>query len=480
MEASRYLIALVIAGLAIACMVPAATAYLNALSTDPHPAINEVAIQRVESWMASPQADPYLKKVTFSSGVVEGCDSPHHALCDSWAEKSLRDWIIYGGYSADTDDSVVLSHGYDPVSGRGWDGVMYGSYQPATDWTAGTGNPYSFTRAKSYLETAMAAPTASNGISAYAESGYGNAWRSAGESMHMVSDMTMPSHVWIDRHPYGDSDPFESSLTRNSVFEVRDMPFSPSVDYDSILATGDITRLMKDLAAWTHANFYSEDAIPDLQPGREGYVYMTVDGEQVPAARMSLLSFAAANHGSGRAVPVYTVADRTILSAQKERVIPAAIQGSARTLFAFLPRFEARVDRIVYNPAYGDPRSGQTVIQGTLVHHPTPVWPSEPAVGNGAFIRVNDNPPIRVLPSANGGSADLSEITCIVPAVPGDRVTLFYDFGGFVISSGQVTVPAAAATTRPTAVVTTDDGMEYSENGACARPRGSSLGWICG
>ena len=340
MEALRYLITFVIAGFAIACMAPAATAYLNALSTDPHPAINELAVQRVESWMASPQADPYQKKVTFSSGVIEGCDSPHHDKCDSWAKKSLRDWIIYGGYSADTDDSVALSHGYDPVTGYGWDGVLYGSYQPATEWTDGNDNPYSFTRAKTYLETAMATPTGSDGISTYTESGYGNAWRSVGESMHMVSDMTVPAHVWIDRHPYGDSDPLESSLTRNSVFEVKDKPFSPSVDYDIILATGNISRLMKNIAVWTHSNFYSEDVIPDLQPDREGYIYRTVDGEQVPCARMSLLSLAAANHASGRTLPVYTVADQKILSAQKNRVIPTAIQGSAKTLFAFLPGFD--------------------------------------------------------------------------------------------------------------------------------------------
>jgi hypothetical protein len=134
----------------------------------------------------------------------------------------------------------------------------------------------------------------------------------------------------------------------------------------------------------------------------------------------------------------------------------------------------------VYNPAYGSAANGQTVLEGTLVHHQTKVWPKKPAVGNGAFIQINDNTPIRVLPSGNGGSADLSKITYILTAVPGDSVRLFYDFGGYVITSEAVTVPPKKTVSAPVVTATTDDGMEYTADGACVRPRGSNLGWVCG
>jgi hypothetical protein len=271
----------------------------------------------------------------------------------------------------------------------------------------------------------------------------------------MVSDMTMPSHVWIDRHPV--SDPFEDSLTRNSVIDVKDKPYTRSVDYEAIMKTGKVSPLMKNLADWTHANFYSEDTIPDVSAGTDGYVYKTIDGESVPAARMSLSSFIIAQDPQfsdgfaeesveKKIVVSYTVADSRVIEAQKVRVIPAAIQGSSMTLYAFLPRFRAAINRIVYNPAYGSPRTGQTVIEGSLVHHPTGVWPAAPIIGNGAYIQINTNDPIRVLPSGNGGSADLSHVTYIIPALPGDKVRLFYDFGGYVISSDAVTVLPAADT----------------------------------
>ena len=460
METCRYLIILVIAGLVTVMIAPAATAYHNALDNGPHAAINELAFSRVQSWMADSAGEPYLKKATFSQRAVEGCDAPHRDACDNWSKKSAMDWVIYGGFSADTPLTVALSHGYNPETDRGWDGIFYGSHQTATNWTVATDNRYSFTRAKEYLTTALASPTGSDGLSAYEESYYGNAWRSIGESMHMVSDMTVPSHVWIDPHPL--SDPLEDSLTRNSVIDVGDKPFSSSVDYDILFTTGDITRLMKNLASWTRTNFYSEDTIPDIPYGKDGYAYRTVDGESVPAARMRLITYVITSQEATSdgfvenrvsdtvTVERMTVADKEILSAQKERIIPAAVQGSAITLWAILPRFEAKIDRIVYNPGIGDARSGQTVLEGSLVHHPTKIWPSKPAIGNGAFIQVNDKAPIRVLPSGNGGSADLSKITYIIQAIPGDKVRLFYDFGGYVINSDEVTLPPGAGTSVTT------------------------------
>jgi hypothetical protein len=489
MEAFRYLILPAIVAVIAACLVPVVSGYGNDLETGPHAAINELAFSRVQSWMGGAAEDPFLKNTRFSAATTDGCDSSHHLPCDHIAKKTVRDWVVYGGYAADTPVDVVLSHGYNPLTGRGWDGIFTGSYEPATEWAESPLNPFSFPRAQEYLARAIAAPTGDDGPGRDAAVAYGNAWRSVGESMHMVSDMTVPSHVWIDRHPV--SDPFEDSLTRNSVIEVKDKPYSRSVDYEAVLKTGNVAALMKNLATWTHANFYSEDTIPDVEAGDDGYVYRKVDGESVPAARLSLSSLIIARdpqssdgfiEGSAeeKTVVAYTVADSRVIEAQKIRVIPAAIQGSAMTLYAFLPRFEAKINRVVYNPAYGSAANGQTVLEGTLVHHQTKVWPEKPAVGNGAFIQINDNTPIRVLPSGNGGSADLSKITYILTAVPGDSVRLFYDFGGYVITSEAVTVPPKKTVSAPVVTATTDDGMEYTADGACVRPRGSNLGWVCG
>ena len=495
MEARRYLILLIAVAAVATCVIPTVPAYGNDLTTGPHAAINDLAFSRVQTWMGGAAQDPYLKNTGFSTGTTKGCDSSHHLPCDHIAEKTVRDWVIYGGYAADTPVDIVLSHGYNPLTGKGWDGIFVGSYQPATVWTESSLNPYSFPHAKEYLAKAMAAPTDDDGPGKDALMAYGNAWRSVGETMHMVSDMTVPSHVWIDRHPV--SDPFEDSMTRNSVIEVKDKPYTRSVDYEAIMKTGTVSPLMKSLANWTYANFYSEDTIPDVSADADGYVYRTVDGESVPAARLSLSSIIIARDSRSsdgfseesmetKSVTAYTVADSRVIEAQKARVIPAAIQGSSMTLYAFLPRLRATIDRIVYNPLYGSPQTGQTVIEGSLAHHPTAVWPAAPAIGNGAFIQVNSQDPIRVLPAGNGGSADLSKITYIIPAVPGDRVTLFYDFGGYRIYSEEATVPPAASlpvTTITTAAMVTDDGMEYCcgyQNSACFRPRGSNIGWTCG
>ena len=53
----------------------------------------------------------------------------------------------------------------------------------------------------------------------------------------------------------------------------------------------------------------------------------------------------------------------------------------------------------------------EAVIEGTLVHHPTQVWPSEPVVGNGAFIQVAPSA-IRVPAPRPAGRSTCCTLSC--------------------------------------------------------------------
>ena len=127
-------------------------------------------------------------------------------------QKTLANWIIDGGYSADEPEGpAAMRHFYDPTN-KG--------HLTDTDWIAGflkltlgtqAVNPeisavewamnedegagkmdvffsqdYSYPDAKEYFKQALADKSRDN-------PNYGNAWRAVGETMHLVADMGLAS-----------------------------------------------------------------------------------------------------------------------------------------------------------------------------------------------------------------------------------------------------------------------------------------------
>lgn len=140
-------------------------------------------------------------------------------------------------------------------------------YNPETDayqWAfESTANPYSFPNGEQYYQMALASKDPKT-------VDYGKAWRSVGETMHLISDMTIPAHVRNDAHvPYGNLyDPLEY-FTDVSDVTLYGTGFAATSDFGSYNTAyskdKDIRSLFKEEATWTNNNFFSRDTVPQYQ-----------------------------------------------------------------------------------------------------------------------------------------------------------------------------------------------------------------------
>jgi len=225
--------------------------------------------------------------VVTSNSMLEGNHTVELGL------KKFEDWVIHGGYSADEPNLwASVRHFYNPLPNVGPPQltdqvVLHGNYRPAisarywafTDPT----NPYGWKKALDYYKKSMEIAADDNtkvipgmgfrdpdiGVNSPGEerSAYlGKAFRSLGETMHMMADMTQPAHTRNDSHPLGDTDPLEDSITDSDVWVVSDIPVEAAIKskIDSAAGAEDI---YEKIALFTNSNFYSDDTIYDKAAG---------------------------------------------------------------------------------------------------------------------------------------------------------------------------------------------------------------------
>lgn len=423
-----------------------------------HQGINQQAFFKVKTMM---QSDSILKKATLYGDKSLGAIDENHDSGKRFYRNTLKDWLIFGGYAADTPNlDMALNHLYDQTTGKGIGGSLAGD--SAVNWVTRNDNPYSFMNGKKYFLQALEDTDRDNYW-------YGMAWRSVGESMHMVSDMTVPAHVRNDAHPF--YEPYERLTTGIEVINYAKGNPSTSIDYNQFSNTADIKSFMVNIAKWTHDNFYSEDTIPpelyspELLPDKDGYYHNYIDGNDVVSARKTLITIGLEDLNSDGFIerqPKYgtevTISDSRIISAQQRILIPNAIHASALVLWVFLPRFEAVIDKIEK-----DQKSGQYIIYGQLKHYSTPLWQTAPEVKNGAFLEINNVQGIGIKLYNNGGYSNLNNIKYAINAEEGDTVRLYYDFGGYKIISDPFVIQQTE--TQPTVTVsrtyTREECKEY-------------------
>lgn len=451
MEDRRAIISILAISIIFLVIPCPALAYDNA---DAHLAINQYAIHYLKKHM---QDDPYLKNASFDGANVSGIawdpvdGGTFYDIRSIKRSKTIERWIIDGGYSADEPEiPMALRHFYDPVRIPSFltDIVndMYGGdyyINPKMDartWAISndTSNLYSFNKGRSYLKEALKSDKNSN-------ENYGKAWRSVGETMHLMADMTVPAHVRNDAHPPNfNPDPYESDVHWNSVKNFNSGDPSKSLQYDCTYGSQTVEKLMYDVAFWTGTNFVSAETIPagtvskngqdsypnpkiSGSPDAEGYYYHYVDGQKVPLVRNTTFS----KLGISKEEKYYL--DVWVLFNQKKLLIPTAIRASEATLDAFLPRFYVTIGDI--SP---DNINGYMMITGRIDHVLTNEWNEKLIVNNGAHVMVNGRDE-EVLSSSY--MPDMNMFVESFKASPGDTVQIYYDLGGYKVYSNKYVIP---------------------------------------
>lgn len=371
-------------------------AVVSAWDTDNgfHERVNKHAIEDMEQWLKT--KSPYS---SFSGTTrVEGCSAVNHDIeCSETGEaRDIRKWIEWGGYLADypylTKDSMVLYHFFEPFTAESLT-ILRGDTTP--EWLVSPDNPYSWKNAEEYLKMALGSSENNNNY-------YGLAWRSAGETMHLVADMTNPAHVRNDPHlPYIDPDPDEISISGDDVTRVwtgGEHAKSPSINYEVGEETGVMYAFLDDVAEWTNKNFVSDDTIvPDPgdtaeeeiisdTPPSIQYFNGTVDGtDTVTYAKVPFLI----PGDDDKIVKMTWVMERTVdepvvLKEHGRLLIPQAVYSASAVLKSFFPRFNLSIDSFEPVP--------DSQVPGTyhLIARLSQLGGDLVTVRNGAYTRVYD------------------------------------------------------------------------------------------
>jgi hypothetical protein len=232
-------------------------------------------IQEQESYY-----EEFKKRLTMNiSGAAELLNYQHPTYEEKRGNKSAKEWIIHGGYSADVPEvHASLRHFYDPtkpankryLTDQANNAVMkkFQSYLSnpeinGVDWALGdqTGlgvldHNYSWESGKKYIQGALqeADPAKRNNYMA-------KAWRSLGETLHMIADNGCPAHVRNDAHPLGNVDTYEEMMEQMDIGQFKNgtVPGFMKDKFNDKNMTA--RKIAHELAVFTNENFVSNETI---------------------------------------------------------------------------------------------------------------------------------------------------------------------------------------------------------------------------
>ena len=281
-----------------------------------HPDLNAMMLSAFMKQQSDPaRLDPqfkhytflFLKGVTlkgtavtkdglFSAGDIAAAGLGYGYSEEGPAEKTVKYWIVDGGYSADVPEvPASLRHFYDPTRPAGEryltdianakimgslqkyvftnpriDGVQWALGERGVHATGIQDHQYTWERGKLWMQMAL------NETNGKKKNEYmANAWRSLGETLHMIADNGCPPHVRNDAHPspmfnnnnlFGNPDPYEElldELRTNKPDEfVQLAKGAPDEKLkEKFAAMKTAAAIAHEMATYTNANFVTNETI---------------------------------------------------------------------------------------------------------------------------------------------------------------------------------------------------------------------------
>ncbi len=474
----------------------------------PHRTINELALNSFIARMAK-QNDPIIRYYDFDKGktllgsavIAPGMEF----ITEGDRTEPFRWWIAEGAYTADEPELYnSFRHFYDPVARNGasyltdhlnqldavyraWiyttpagaaAGAVTGKdFNPqinAKDWalTGGKGasfweNEYCWKKGVSYMQQAFTVKGEDK------RRLFVKAWRSLGETMHLLADMSCVPHVRNDSHPGKGvnwdrdpdkgllkNDPYEIMCTEDVVRRYGSFVIEPRVGL-SIYGAKTPDELFEYVAMYTSNNFFSADTVsgsytknkgtdyektitvtpangcaayvlPNLADMRydqaTGFFYTNLNSREVCMLHenwTSSVGWAADKADSGYSIPQKCVLDHARI------LIPIAIYANAKLADLFIPRLQVKIDQVDLE---------EKIMRGSIKH--TPYGPYEKEMfynsAQEQYARLYiDNKPLTTeeLEIRDGKfEIDLSEIKTIANA---KTFAIEIEIGGLLIRSGD-------------------------------------------
>lgn len=347
---------------------PAAADYGLKLSSGEHPFVAEcLTVTQSGDWYKSQVSLPPM----FTA-------MPTYIEEDSTTRKFAW-WIVEGGYTADEPESyMALRHFFDPTRRAidpqdnnksvdyltdaldPWVSPRLMGANPrmnAGKWATDK-SPYSYSNGQDALTKAL---STTPGVSEKPGC-YGKAWRSLGETMHLLADMTVPAHVRNDAHPGAPlikslkADPYEAWATAEKVSECAKSPLNAQVG-KLIESAKDDSELFKLIARLTNSCFFSADTISGTDGLTHKHVTNTNKQPEYDTPKLDDYKFEPGKDGVGgyyvsqagklcayRAKDGTHTVNSVIAEGQGKDLIPIAIAADAKLISLYMPRVKLSMD----------------------------------------------------------------------------------------------------------------------------------------
>ncbi len=358
------------------------------------------------------------------------------------AEMSVTEWIAHGGYSADVPEvPASLRHFYDPTTTPGLrhllditnnklmglvqllltnpeiDGVDWALGKPG-DLTFGVQeHTYTWEKGKVWMKMALQEKNEDK-----RSEFMGKAWRSLGETLHMIADNGCPPHVRNDAHPsplwglnklLGNPDPYEEYVEyiRKTEYEKLDETKSgnpscgqfiigigaPDSELKSEFATMKTAReIAHRLAVYTNLNFVTNETISGKDKNKEQVEQVINSTDPYPSPLLDNMTYNekdftySSPSGMKQCVDNYYFmdliprmcephVDLECVISQAKVLIPNVIEAGVNVMQLFIPKL--KVELML---------SGKDTIKGTIKHTTDPEYTSEIRYNGKVVIFVSD------------------------------------------------------------------------------------------
>lgn len=461
-----------------------------------HPDLNAMMLGAFLKQNSTPgQADPYFKNYTFlflkgttlkgTAVIKDGFFSPNDIAAtglgygysdEGPAEKTVKDWIVHGGFSADVPEvPASLRHFYDPTKPPGsryltdianakimgslqkyaltnpkTDAVEWAMGKPGVQVTSTQDHIYTWERGKNWIRMALKEPNKKKQNEYMA-----SAWRSLGETLHMIADNGCPPHVRNDAHPsplfnnnthFGNPDPYEELMDairkdKPDVFAkfgkgIPDRNFEARVNS---LKTG--VEIAHEMALFTNKNFVSNETISGIDRNGKKIQQITHPESAYSSPLLQHMTYNESDHTYRTPSGVKQCADVVYFSdlvprmcepavtmecvlSQAQALIPNIIAAGKNMIKLFIPKLKVEILS-----------AENSTVKGIVKHITDPEYTSEIKYTGPVKLVVKDKN-FRIKKEAEIEAKDgLFETSEFVLGSSGNKISASIEFGGILIHS---------------------------------------------
>jgi hypothetical protein len=310
----------------------------------------------------------------------------------STAKKDVRGWIVHGGMSADEPQlPSSFTHFYDPTQAPGQRYlkdlldefyVAWAIENPKVDhvqWAiSDERNEYNYEAGKQHFKNAL-----EQADPEFRKMNMAFAWRALGQTLHLIADMGIASHVRDDAHPgvgtgvagykYSfDADPYEEVVhhhaKKSGVGSFLNGAVDPAVKA-FCKESKTAKSIAEQLASYTNANFFSHETIsgagvkPKAHPEKtypspklencsynaEPAIYVKNFGGNSVKMCKDLSYLAVLNDFRGD-----PYIDEECVLSQAAALLPQIREAGVNTIRCFIPKLEVKITGIHDNSITGE------------------------------------------------------------------------------------------------------------------------------